>query len=127
MELPSLLEETGSELTLLEQGMRRLHNSIAATTRNTLKRLSCARYSQQLWRTFTPSPILNMRRSPPYSISKTLGTITKETLKNTTMAFESIEFMQPLPSAEISAETETAVKLSFGREVSSSKIKNSQG
>ena len=28
----------------------------------------------------------------------------------TTMAFESIKFMQPLPSAEISAETETAMK-----------------
>ena len=42
--------------------------------------------------------------------SQNFGTITKETLQKTTMAFESIKLMQPLPSAEISAETGTAMK-----------------
>ena len=74
MELPSLLEETGSELTLLEQGMRRLHDSIAAANKEYPEEDElCTLLTTVVGRTFTPSPILNMRRSPPYSIPKTLN------------------------------------------------------
>ena len=64
--------------------------------------------AQQLWRTLTPSPILNMRRSPPYSIPKTLEPSRRRLNKRPPWLLK--VFMQPLPSAEISAETETAMK-----------------
>ena len=96
MELPSLLEETGSELTLLEQGMRRLHDSIAATNKE---------YLEEVELCTLPTTVVENIHAISHVKHETFTTLHK-----TTMAFESIKLMQPLPSAEISAETETAMK-----------------
>ena len=50
----------------LEEGMRRLHNSIVSIKLQLtmIMSLNYAPYSQQLWRIYTQFPILSMRTSP---------------------------------------------------------------
>ena len=67
MELPSLLEETGSELTLLKQGMRRLHDSIAATNKEYLEEVELCTLLTTVVENIDAVSLLNMRRSLPYS------------------------------------------------------------
>ena len=110
MELPSLLEETGSELTLLEQGMRCLHDSIAATNKEYLEEVELCTLLTTVVENIHAVSHFKHETFTALQFSQDFGTITKETLQKTTMAFESIKLMQPLPSAEISAETETAMK-----------------
>ena len=110
MELPSLLEETGSELTLLEQGMRRLHDSIAATNKEYLEEVELCTLLTTVVDNIHAVSHFKHETFTALQYSQDFGTTTKKTLQKTTMAFESIKFMQPLPSAEISAETETAMK-----------------
>ena len=111
MELPSLLEETGSELTLLERGMRRLHDSIAATNKEYLEEVELCTLLTTVVENIHAVSHFKHETFTALQYSQDFGAITKETLKKTTMAFESIKVTQPLPSAEISAETETAMKL----------------
>ena len=111
IKLPSLLKETGSELTLLEQGMRRLHDSIAATNKEYLEEVELCTLLTTVVENIYAVSHFKHETSTALQYSQDFGNITKETLQKTTMAFESIKFMQPLPSAEIStAETETAMK-----------------
>ena len=110
MELPSLLEETGSEITLLEQGMRRLHDSIAATKKEYLEEVELCTLLTTVVENIHAVSHFEHETFTALQYSQDFGTITKETLQKSAIAFESIKFMQPLPSAEISAETETAMK-----------------
>ena len=70
MELPSLLEETGSELTLLEQGMRWLHDSIAAIYNEYLEEVELCTLLTTVVEII--HVVSHFKRSPPYSIPKTL-------------------------------------------------------
>ena len=108
-----LAGETRSELTLLEKGMRRLHDSIAATNKEYLEEVELCTLLTTCTVVENIHAVSHFKHETFTALqySQDFGTITRETLQKTTMAFESIKFMQPLPSAEISAETETAMKL----------------
>ena len=122
--------KTQVSLTPLEQGMRRRHDSIAATNNEYLEEVELYTLLTTVVESIHAVSHFKHETFTALQYSQDFGTTTKESLKRitkwgakyfthhksyypvpkTTMAFKSIKFMQPLPSAEISAETETAMK-----------------
>ena len=128
-----------------EQGMRRLHESIATTNKEYLEEVELSTLLTTVVENIHANSHFKHETFTALPYSQDFGTITKESLKRiakwgakyfthyksyyhvpkTTMDFGSIKLMQPLTSAETSAEMENAMKELIGREVSSSKTKNS--
>ena len=113
-----------------EQGMRRLHESIATTNNEYLEEVELSTLLTTVVENIHANSHFKHETFTALPYSQDFGTITKESLKRitkwgakyfthyksyyhvpkTTMDFGSIKFMQPLTSAETSAEMENAMK-----------------
>jgi len=123
-------KKTQVSLNLLEQGMRRLHDSITTINKDFLNDVELCTFLTTVVENLHAVSHFKHETFTVLQYSQDFGTITKESLKRitkwgakyfthdksyypvpqTSMEFANINFMQPLLSEEISPETETAMK-----------------
>ena len=123
-------KKTQVSLNLLEQGMRRLHDSITTINKDFLDDVEFCTLLKRVVENLNAVSHFKHETFTELQYSQDFATITKESLKRitkwgakyfthdksyypvpqTSMEFANINFMQPLLSEEISPETETAMK-----------------
>lgn len=126
----TVTNKTQVSLKLLEQGMRRLHDSITSISKDYLEDVELCTLLTAVVENLHAVSHFKHETFTALEYSQDFGTITKESLKRvtkwgakyftydksyypvpqTSMEFANVNFMQPLPSKVISPEIETAMK-----------------